>query len=511
MTDAWAALAAALAIAGQEPATVEPIDDVLVVEWRHKQVRPADGAVIFSGGVVARYGPTVLRAEKLTIYQNDKRKEGLAEGNVHVDDPDGVADADRLQFDWLHQTGEGTNVTVAVEGLWVRAETLTIQPNNWVLLNAKAAPDGSKRPLFSVASPRIEYVPGSGGKANKASLSLLGMKLVTLPTYRFGGKREEDGIRLPSVSYNQGLGVAWKSSLRIDDRTRIAGGFRTKRHERTGATLEITRSLLPRNEPGTLTPQLSDFGERFAYGYFDSVYVRRPSEEMDALSFRRSSVTIGAAANQTVPARYSEQQHTKPFEITFEEARLVGGFALLGNLRYQALQEDGGPSDRRVGAALAALAPSIQLAPGLDTHVRLDTDALWGERRFMWAQVQAGLYYRPARSVRLGAAIVHGSHSGTEVFAIDPLVSTRAFHGRIDVDLGTTRLNFLTKFDFDRRKWYDNEIGISQVIGPIEPFIVFREYPRTITFGFRLRAEQAFDRLRQRLERRKSSSTVDLP
>ena len=102
----------------------------------------------------------------------------------------------------------------------------------------------------------------------------------------------------------------------------------------------------------------------------------------------------------------------------------------------------------------------------------------------------------------MGAAFVYGSHTGEPTFDIDRLFATRAFHGRLDVDLGTTRLSFLSKFDLDRRKWYDNEIGLSQVVGPLEPFITFREFPRTVTFGVRLRAEQAFDRLRQRLERR---------
>ena len=110
--------------------------------------------------------------------------------------------------------------------------------------------------------------------------------------------------------------------------------------------------------------------------------------------------------------------------------------------------------------------------------------------------------FNPSRMVRMGGAPVYGSHVGEPTFDIDRLFATRAFHGRLDFDFGTTRLSFLTKYDLDRRKWYDNEIGLSQVAGPIEPFVTFREFPRTVTFGVRLRAEQAFDKLRQRLENR---------
>jgi hypothetical protein len=112
--------------------------------------------------------------------------------------------------------------------------------------------------------------------------------------------------------------------------------------------------------------------------------------------------------------------------------------------------------------------------------------------------------------VRFGAAYVYGSHTGTPSFAIDELFSTRAFHGRVDFDFGPTKLSLLSKFDFEKRKWFDNEIGLSQVLGPIEPFITFREFPRTVTFGVRLRAEQAFDRLRRRFDNR-TPSLIDRP
>jgi hypothetical protein len=201
---------------------------------------------------------------------------------------------------------------------------------------------------------------------------------------------------------------------------------------------------------------------------------------------------------------------TKPFEIVLEEGREVGGFGLLGTLRYQALQEDSGPNERRAMFSTTALAPAVQLGGGLSTHVRLDASAYHGGSTFAWGQMQAGLIYNPSPRVRFGAAYVYGSHTGTPSFAIDELFSTRAFHGRVDFDFGPTKLSLLSKFDFEKRKWFDNEIGLSQVLGPIEPFITFREFPRTVTFGVRLRAEQAFDRLRRRFDNR-TPSLIDRP
>lgn len=513
MTDAWAALAIALAGQGQVlPPTVEAIDGVLTVEWRHKQVRPGDGAVVFSGGVVAHYGVTTLRAEKLTLYQAENRQEGRAEGNVVIEDPDAGATADALEFSWLKRTGTAINVSVQVEGLYVRAEQADITPEVWTLKNAYAAPDSSKRALFSMRTPTLEYRPAQGGVARRAALSVFGSKLVTVPSYRFGRKGDEYGMRLPSVSYKQGLGLAWGSAFRLDDRSRLALGGRVKQGDRPGGTIELTRSLLPRNEPGGLRQPESDFSERFASGYFDNVFVRRPSEERADVGARRTSFTLGATANGTPIGRLSNDLITKPFDLMLEAGDTLAGWGLLGGFRYQSIQQDSGPNQRRSILSGTALAPRVDLGGGLATHLRFDGTGYFAGRSFGWAQVQAGLIYNPFETVRLGAAIAYASHSGRETFVIDRLFATRTFHGRMDFDFGTTRLSFLTKYDFERRKWFDNEIGLSQVAGPIEPFITFREFPRTVTFGVRLRAEQAFDRLRQRMETRTPNvQKPDLP
>lgn len=512
MTDAWGALLLAVSMGGQDPPpTVEAIDQVLTVEWRRKLIRPSDGAVIFSGGVLARYGPTTLHADKLTIYQTPTHQEGIAEGSVRLDDPDGIIQAQHLQFDWLNGVGTGTMASVVMDGLFLKVETLEIKPGEWVMTNVKAAPDGSARPLFDLKSPKVTYRPGRGGNARSASLSLGGTKLVTVPSYRFGGRRDQQGLRLPSFSYNQGLGIAWRSSFGIDDRTGLTGDVRVKKGDRPGAAASITRSFLPRNEPGTLRPPQSDIGERFSNGYLDSLFVRRPSEERDDLRSRRSSLTLGFTANQSPVGRKSDSLVTKPFDLVFEEGRELAGFGLLGSVRYQSLQEDGGSNERRTLLSFAALAPAVQIARGLHTHVRVDTNAYYGDNASAWGQLQAGLIFNPTPKVRFGAAYVFGSQTGTPTFAIDELFTTRAFHGRVDFDFGPTKLSFLSKYDFERRTWFDNEIGLSQAVGPIEPFITFREFPRTVTFGVRLRAEQAFDRLRRRFENRTPSQIDDRP
>ncbi len=511
MTDVWNALTIAVSLAGgPQQATVEPIDNVLTVEWHRKQIRPADGAVIFSGGVVARYGPTELHSDKLTLYQSDTRKEGMAEGAVELIDPDGTAKATTLKFNWLKRTGHGDDVTVLINGLYLKATTLDVNPGEWILLNVEAAPDASKHPLFGVKTSRVVLRPGQGGTASSLHTQLFGRTVVVLPRYRFGTQGSNDSLSLPSFSYNNGFGIKWNSRYLVDDRSELSGGFQARKGNRPSAQIELTRSLLPRNEPETLMPPISDLAERFNYGYFDSLFVKRPSMEASTIGARRSSVTLDSSFNQGAAARFNDNLYSKPYELIFEEGRTTGGFGLFGNVRYQHIQEIYGPSDLRGLAMMSVLFPQVHLGGGLSTHVRVDGAGYAGKERFGWAQAQAGLTYNPNPHVRIGSAFVLGSQTGNPFFENDKLYSTRAFHGRIDLDFGSTKLSFLTKYDLDRRKWYDNEIGLSQVAGPINPFVIYREFPRSLTFGVKLRAEDVFERLRLRLEHR-TPTRLDKP
>jgi hypothetical protein len=461
--------------------------------------------------VVARYGVTELHSDSLTLYQNEDRREGIAEGKVQLIDPDGTARADRLQFSWKDQTASGTTVKIEMSGLHLAADSVEIKPGEWVLLGVHAAPEAGQRPVFGLKSPRVVYRPGQTGRAYRASFSVFGNKLITLPSYDFGGKRGADGVRVPSVSFNNGLGINWRSSILFDDRTRLGGGFRARKGDWPGAQAEVTRSFLPRNEPGTLRPPVNDFAERFSYGYMDSLFVRRPGDERDIVGARRSSLTLSTTFNQTMVARANDRLYSKPFEAIWEEGRMIDAMGLLLNGRYQNIREERGRNADRAVLMGALLAPTVDLGRGLGTHLRLDSTAFLGRERYQWTQAQAGLIYRASPQLRLGASYVWASQTGTPLFENGRLFAMRAFHGRMDVDFGSTRVSLLSKYDFDRRKWYDNEIGFSQVAGPIEPFVVFREFPRTLSFGLRFRADEVFGRIQRRLSGQPPRSLDDRP
>jgi hypothetical protein len=482
--------------------SIEKFDEVLTIEWREKTILAREGKIVFGGGIKAIYGPTVLYADSLTVSQKPGNQFGVAEGNIRLEDPDGTMRADYLEFHWVERTGSARNVVLDIEGLHIEAGSATLKPDEWTLNNVRAAPDGSNNPLVAINSPTVVYRPGQSGVARRASLRILGNKIVTLPSYRFGSKREEQTLRFPSVSFNQGLGFSWRTALPLDDRSRFNGSIRARAGEGPGIGAQVTRSFLPRNEPEGIISPASELGERFNYGYFDNVYVVNPQEEFSLISARRGSLGLGLTVNEPAIARLNRDLYTKAFDVVFEQARPFSGLGVYSSLRFHDIREEGGLSERRMMASVTTVLPSAEIAHGLRTHARIDSSGYVGDRNtFGWATAQLGLIFQATPQLTMGAAFVRGRELGSPTFSADRLFSRSSYHLRMDADFGTTRLSYLAKYDNHRNKWFDNEISLSQTVGSIIPFVSYREFPRSFTFGVRLKAEETLAKLGERFRR----------
>ncbi|MEQ1822535.1 MAG: hypothetical protein ABL949_08495 [Fimbriimonadaceae bacterium] len=499
----------AVAVSFCQTLQVEKVDETLTIFWKTKTVVPKEGRLIFEGGVKATYGPTVLFADRLEIATNKTEKHGLAQGNVRIEDPDAEAKMDSFSFDWGKQIGNASNVTFSTAGLFLNAERAEITAVEWVFTGVKASPDASAHPVFSLKSPRVTYRPGHSGTAKRASLSVFGKDWVTLPSYSFGQKEEGGILRFPSISANKGLGVSWQTTVPLDDRSRFRGSIKAKSGEGPGITLEAARSLLPRNEPGGIISPLSDLNERFSYGYFDNVYTKKPIDERDQIQARRSAISLGMTVNRLPVGRLDDTLLTKPFEITLEQARPFGGIAFYSALRFHDIRDESGLSERRVGSNVAALLPSVELMPGLRTHARLDFSAYSGDRNtFGWGQSQLGLIFSPSEKFSLGASMVRGSEFGRPTYASDRLFSRYGYHFRMDADLGVVSLCALSKYDSGLKKWFDNELQATLRAGSVNPFISYRQFPRSFAFGVHLQAEEVFKRISNRINGKKGGKKL---
>ncbi|HVL38202.1 MAG TPA: hypothetical protein VM328_02315 [Fimbriimonadaceae bacterium] len=500
-------LLAALVCAGaQEPdpearSTQQPIDETLRVEGARVRASLDPRVLIYEEGVKAYYDVTTVEADRLTLYLDPEQRRGVAEGNVVLRDPAGMAFADRLEFSWRDKTATGENLRVESGGAILTAERANIVPGRWELLNVTATTCGRERPFYSVRSPRIVIVPGQRGVARNPSLYILGNRIITLPQANFSLDRRVVGVRLPGISFKRGsgLGITWSSGVMLDDHTSVTAGLSSYPNRLPGYGAEVARSAIPPTaETGPITPQ-SELAERFSYGYFEHIGVRTPGHEHNFVSQSRDTMSVGSFWNLNVESRRGTQTMSKPIELAYERSLPLGAVSSIHQVRVHNIKEHRGPSRTRLMTQHLAGPGPVPLAKGLDAHLRLNASAfLNGDSLYGWGRLQVGAVYQPLPQLRLGAAYMFAGDMGDALYASDRLYSTRAWHLRGDLDLGPTRLSVLGKYDVGERRWYDHEYSLSQVIGCFEGYVLWRQFPSDYRFGLRLRADLFFEALQNR-------------
>jgi hypothetical protein len=500
----YAGISAAESASGQDP-NVERFDDVLEVEWRFKSIDLDRQVVTFTGGVRATYGPTVVVADRLVLFLADDARRAQASGDVRLEDPLGQIEAASLSFSWLEGTGEAIGARVEAFDALVTAARIAVSPGRWELFDARAAICLRGPELVDVRAPRLVVEPGRSARAERPHIRLFGQRVLSLPRASLNLDRRAPGLRLPSISHEAGigLGVGWSAGFFVDRQTVVSGqfGFFPGEYPRLGAM--VSRSFADAEEARTPLAPRSEFRERFDYGYFNHVAVRSPADERLLVGGARRTVSLGTSWSERSPGLLGEEVFDKPLEAVLEFGESRGGTGILAQARLQDIRRRGGPQTvRTVLMGTGALRP-IPLGRDIAAVARLDAAAFLGGSAFGWGRSELGVVYAPISQVRLGAAYIRGFESGKSLFLSDRLFSRDAYHVRADFDFGRTRLSFLNKYDFERGRWYDREFALRQVVGCLEPFVIYRQFPEEYRFGVRLRLDDLFDSLdRRRIEQR---------
>lgn len=512
------------------------IDDSVEIKSDHISGDRRQGIVIYSGNVVVTRDVTSVRADRVTIYFESSdlegpvlfglelashlsplpfpsledpealglgTRKGVAEGNVLLTDPDGTVKASRLEFNWDLKTGSATDVEAKIAGVLIKAREALIAPGRYELLDAEgtSCPD-----IYYLRSRRVVIRPAEKAVIERPRFSVGPLRLPTLPNQSVSMDQRVTGFRLPTLSFRRGvgMGITWNSGILLDTRTALTAGFNVFPETLPSYGLEIARSDVPPTRSTGLISPRSELSERFSYGYFENVTIKSPENEAGYLSAQRSTISLGSYWNQRALTRTGEARFSKLIDVAYERGGKRGDIAAVGQLRAQHIRQDDGPFRSRLVAQAAVGLKPLAPAHGLSSLVRLDLRAdLSEDSTFGWARLQLGAIFQPTRQIRIGAAYMLGAETGRAEFEVDRLYSTNAFHARADLDLGPTKVSYLAKYDFERKKWYDREYSISQVMGCLEPYVLWRQFPSDYRIGLRLRIDDFLGLLSRRDFRRK--------
>ncbi|MFY9233847.1 MAG: LptA/OstA family protein [Fimbriimonadaceae bacterium] len=498
-----------------------------------------DGVVIYAGNVLVTYGVTRIRADKVTVFFESGElrdpilaafwtasqlipaarfpsfegggdfalatRRGIAEGNVALTDPDGTMKADLLEFNWDLKIGRATNVDADVAGVKIKAREARISPGRYELIDAS----GTSCPeLYTLRTRRVVVIPADKVVIERPRISVGPLSLPQLPNQTYSLDQRVTGLRLPSVSFRRGsgFGLTWNSGILLDSKTALTAGMNAFPGALPSYGLEIARSSIePTRATGLISPR-SELTERFSYGYLENVTVGSPEAERRYLSAARDTLSLGSYWNQGAQSLTGDTRFSKLAEVAYERGGSHGDIDGVAQIRAHRIKENDGPFQNRLVAQIAVGLRPAEILPGLSTLVRLNLQGYRNEDSFYgWGRVQTGLVF-DAGKLRIGAAYLFGGETGTAAFSADRLYSANAFHVRGDLDLGATKISVLAKYDFDRRRWFDHEYSISQTIGCLEPYVLWRQFPSDYRFGVRLRVDAFLDLLRKREFSRKQEA-----
>lgn len=498
----WLAAMASLGQVAPQPAQPGPVrvDDELVVTAERTHYDPLTQTYTFSKGVVAVYGFTTVRAERLVIHNAPGDQTAEANGNVRLDDPEANLSADNLRFSWKTdaRTGHAENAIIHIANVTIRAKRAEMRPEKWDLYDVSGTACRNDPPFLEARTRHISVTPGKDGKAVHPSIYVLGHKLLTLPDRSFNLNPKTEGFNPPAISYRRGsgLGVNFTSGFLLNQQTNLLVAAAAFPDSRPGYGATVTRTFLKADSIDSIVTPASELGERFRNGYLENIQVRTPDQERRSMRNLKRSVAISSVWNQGATATGDDTTYSKPLEAVYELGGGIGDYGYLGQVRAQTIRRNGEAIHARmILSGSAGIAPR-SIGKNLDLIGRVDSSLFLGTN-FGWVRGSVGAVYTPIPQIALAAGVFASQEAGSTPFSVDRLYAKNGFVLRADFNLGPTKFSFMQKWDRDLGR-FDREYTASQVVGCLEPFVAYRKYPNEYNLGLRFRLDEFYDVLRRR-------------
>lgn len=470
----------------------------LTVRWQSKHIQASPRRIVFKGGVTATYDKTEIRSDQLTLDLEGDQGVGTAEGGVLITDPDGTMRASVVVFDWKKGTGTATNVDGLIHRFRLKAKVVELDPKVITLRDAQFGSEYERPGLFEVRAKSLEVTPGKGGIARNAELRIFNQKILSVQRYSFSLQKRAAGLRLPSISYGRdgAFGASWNGDFLLSRQTAVGFGIQAFPGNPLGAAFLLSQRL----DRGALVGVQSSFDERRSNSFFEDVRVENHFSAWEN-SAQALNLTVGTALNQSPSARRTFELYTIPYDIALQKGLSLGTARATAQIRAQQVRVEGGQYNRRSAGGLTVLPKPVQVG-SVSLVSRLDSNAfLQAGRDYGWIQGEVGLVWESS-SFRIGSAVSLAKEFGRPAFAMDQLYTNRSVAFRLDLLKAPTRLSLLAKLDLETQKWFDHELRLRQVAGSLEPFVVWRRFPSSFSFGVRLRIDEIFDSFARRSSER---------
>jgi hypothetical protein len=404
-----------------------------------RQVRTLDGHVKIT------YGKEVLSADHIEAHLAPEDLYLIARSRILLTDPDGSIVADNLKISWKksNQFAHADHATVVIASVTIRAESIDMTPDQWVLTKFDFTPERGRKPFYHVKGDQAIVKPGHDVLFKDPQLYVLGQRILGFHSRILNLDPKASGMRLPTPEYRGGnrFGYNWAGSTIVDRQTILQLHDSLSVGELPGYGALIDHSFVPIAKDSFPISPRSEFQLRFDFGYFENVFVDAPSSEINYLQRSRSSISAETTFNSGVSGRGDGEGYTVPASLQYEFGTKLGSNGYLSELKLESIDAYRGPYIER-----AEWLNSLELTPKkisdkLYEMTRIDSGVFQSTQNFFWVRGTEGLVFKPDKALTLGASIFGSLDGGTPIIDIDPLYYRNGAAGRADyhLDLGKSR------------------------------------------------------------------------
>lgn len=178
----------------------------VVISGEQFEDNPETGLLVVTGSPRAVRGPDEVTAARFVI--NSRTRQFTAEGSVVIRQGTQVLRADRATYDFEQRTGTAENAHTVIDELRIDAEQIILKPGPvYQALRAHLTTCDRRHPHYSIYTRDADAIPGDRLLAKDVGIDVVGLRLVTLASYRRSLAPEEEQRSLyPSVGYSNRTG-----------------------------------------------------------------------------------------------------------------------------------------------------------------------------------------------------------------------------------------------------------------------------------------------------------------
>ena len=498
----------------------------LEVFSRQTEFDSVHGYAIFRGGVRAKFGATILTTDELIVRDGTesdppetvevagrnlslRAKEAFAIGKVNVVDPDGSIQASNLWFTWdknrISNPNEVTRVADLVEirlgTAHIKADSMKMSLESWDFTKVAFWTGNWRTPLFRFDASSLHIVPERIGMAKDMKLSLLGLQLPNISRYTFSLDPRHQGFNLPLIGFRQGAGIgtSWVSSFAITDSSSIAASLAAYPSVQPTYSLSYSKSFVPKDNVGIGQFSISNqFGERSQFSFLTNIYWDSFSSAFDSMQVPKSLFSVNSTFNNETVDRATDRitNYSLPLEIGLEQGGPLGKWAYLLQIKASRIVEAGDKSATRLALQGSTYFPmysrgKLKAGSRIDAAARLDASS----SGFIGAE--SGFSYDLGNELSFSSGAYGYKNVGTPLFAGDNFQTNQGYVVRGDWLGASTNISVMFRYD-PTKGWFDKEYRLTQVAGPLEPVLVYRQSPRQYVLGIRFRTQDISKILKRR-------------